>query len=358
MRIAMIGLSDKFGGVEKFIINTYKQLKTNEIQFFFVTAAEDLTYLKLLSTDDKILRYTARSKNLYKFKKEIDEIFRIYKFDIVWFNCCSLSNIQELVAAKKYNVQKIIVHSHSSQNMGGKLTRLLHSVNKKRIKYYATDFFACSRVAAEWMFPKKKFEVTSIINNTVDAESFTYNAKKATKIKEKYGVQSKTVIGHVGRFDYIKNHRFLIEVFDEYLKLDSESVLMLCGQGELFNEIKEKVEFYGIQEKVTFLGQVENMSEIYQMIDIFLFPSIFEGLPFCLIEAQAAGIPCLISDTVSHEIEITNLINYENLNEPPAKWALRLKDIRKNKVNTLYEIKNAGFDINTNSERLKQKLFD
>lgn len=353
----MIGLSDKFGGVEKFIINTYKQLKTDNIQFFFVTAAEDLAYLKLISTEDKILRYTARNKNLHKFKKEIDEIFRKYKFDIVWFNCCSLSNIQELVAAKKYNVQKRIVHGHSSQNMGGKLTSLLHLVNKERIKYYATDFFACSRMAAEWMFPKKKFEMTSIINNAVDAEELTYNAKKAAKIKEKYGVQNKTVIGHVGRFDHIKNHRFLIEVFNEYLKLDSESVLVLCGQGELFNEIKEKVEFYRIQEKVIFLGQVENMSEIYQMIDTFVFPSIFEGLPFCLVEAQAAGIPCLISDTVSHEIEITNLINYASLSETPKNWALRLRNLKKNKVNTLCEIKNAGFDMNTNLEGLKQKLF-
>ena len=357
MRIAMIGLSDKFGGVERFITNIYKQLKTTDNQFFFVTAAENLNYLKLLSTDDKILCYTPRNKDLYKFKKEIDTIFKTYRFDIVWFNCCSLSNIQELVSAKKYNVKKRIVHSHNSQNMGGKLTGILHLLNKQRIKYYATDFFACSKVAAEWMFPKKQFEVTSIINNAVDAEALTYNAQKATEIKEKYGVKNKTVIGHVGRFDHIKNHRFLIEIFKEYLKIDSESVLILCGQGELFQEIKDKVAFYGMCQKVVFLGQVENMTEIYQMIDMFVFPSIFEGLPFCLVEAQAAGIPCLISDTVSQEIKITNLVNYESLNESPKKWALRLKDIRKNKIDTLYEIKNAGFDMKTNLEELKQKLF-
>lgn len=349
MRIAFVGLSSKRGGVESFIINTYQQIKKRspEIQVRFLVN-DQIDYFELVSPEDQFIIYPSRRENYIQFKKSVRDIFEHNAFDVLWFNCCSLSNIEELKIAHKMGVKKIILHSHNSRNMGGKLTGVLHDKHKKCAGKYVTDYFACSNVAAQWMFPENT-EYT-VINNSVDTDRFVYQENIARSQREKYGCGDKMVIGHVGRFHHQKNHTFLIDVFAEYLRLNPDCVLCLCGDGELKESIVEKIDELGISDHVVFTGQINNTQELYQMFDVFLFPSLFEGLPFALIEAQAAGIPCMISDTISTEVAITDLIHYESLQASPKVWAEHLDALPITRENTKQDLVTTGYDLDANAE--------
>lgn len=348
MKIAIIGLSPNMGGVETFIINMYRQLKKDNHQFFFLTAADTICYEnEILKGNDKIIHYTPRRNNYVLFRKSLKEIFMNNNFDVFWLNCCSLSCIDELKYAYKTNVPIRIIHSHNSENMGSKLTNLLHLYHKKVIGKYITHSFACSDVAAKWMFPKDVYDKTILLHNSINAHMFSYDYNTNLKIRKQLNIsENEIVVGNVGRFHFQKNHIFLLKVFNEYKKINPKVKLVLCGTGDLKVDILKVITKYRINDDVIILENQSNMNEIYQIFDLFLFPSLFEGLPFALIEAQAAGIPCLISDTISREICITNLIYYESLDNTEIVWAEKLHSLEtKMKVNTLPLIEQAGYDI-------------
>lgn len=354
MNIAIVGHSPNIGGVETFILNMYRTLN-DENTFYFLTSYEHLyDEEEILNNGDKIIKYCSRKKNPFKSKRDLNKIFKKYKIDVLWQNCCSLSCIDEIVAAKKAGVKKIIVHSHNSENMGSKLTAVLHLLNKKRIKKYITNSFACSDVAAKWMFPPSVYDETEIIYNAVDANKFEYNKETKKSVRKELNIKDGSiVIGHVGRFHFQKNHKFILEVFNEFNKSESNSFLVLCGEGELEFSIKEKVVELGLENKVIFLGSRNDMYRIYQCFDMMLFPSLFEGLPFALVEAQAAGVPCLISDSISKEVAITDYIIFENIRSDIKVWVRKLNDCLKiEKRSTYADIKKKGFDIFENKNKI------
>lgn len=358
MNIAIVGLSSNIGGVETFIINIYRKLKEDGHTFYFLTTEESICFEnEIINNGDYILKYCARRTNVRKSKQDLQQIFKNYTFDLFWQNSCSLSSIQEIKMAYKFNVPCRIIHSHNSKNMKSALTLTLHSINKLFIHKYITQSFACSLVAAEWMFPSKVSKYTYIFHNSIDAAKFTYNKEKCEEIKKKFNLETSFVIGHVGRFHFQKNHIFLLEVFSCFIKKYPNSKLILCGDGELREKIVKIINHYDLQDNVILLGNKSEMADIYPMFDAILFPSLFEGLPFVLVEAQAAGIPCLISDSISKEVEITDLIEYESLNSDATVWADRLyATLLKNKKNTFGEIKKAGYDVNSNCYELYKIL--
>ena len=356
MNIAMFGLTDLYGGVENFIVNTYRQLKSTENKFYFITSYENIKYMDFIEKDDSIICYTSRRKNAFKSYSDLYNFFSTTKIDIVWYNTCSLSDISPLIIAKRFNVKKIILHSHNGDNMGGFFTKVMHNVNKIIVDRYVTDYFSCSPKATQWMFNKKKYKEVVYINNAIDTDLFLFNQDKQRELKKRYGVEDCLVIGHVGRFHTQKNHLFLIDVFLEFKKLNFESKLFLCGTGDLMTEVKNKVNSLNLSDSVIFLGQVQNMSEIYQMFDCFLFPSLYEGLPFSLIEAQAAGLKCLVSDSISESVNLTGLIEFESLQCSAAEWASKLNELDKTRINTSLELKKAGYDLKCNQEKIKKLL--
>ena len=202
------------------------------------------------------------------------------------------------------------------------------------------------------MFGKHKFQ---IMNNAIDAKKFIYNDEVRKQKRVELGVEDKFVIGHVGRFNLQKNHEFLVKRFADFAKTNEDAILVLIGNGELQEKIKEMAKEYGIETKVKFLGLREDIPQLLQAMDLFLFPSLFEGLPVTLVEAQAAGLPCVISDMITDEIMITDQISKVSLSGNTSLWNQEIAKYRYSKrKNTIEDIIEHGFDIEKNARWLEE----
>ena len=202
------------------------------------------------------------------------------------------------------------------------------------------------------MFGKHKFQ---IMNNAIDAKKFIYNEEVRKQKRAELGVEDKFVIGHVGRFNLQKNHEFLVKRFADFAKTNEDAVLVLIGNGELQEKIKEMAKEYGIETKVKFLGLREDIPQLLQAMDLFLFPSLFEGLPVTLVEAQAAGLPCVISDMITDEIMIIDQISKVSLSGNTSLWNQEIAKYRYSKrKNTIEDIIEHGFDIEKNARWLEE----
>lgn len=256
-----------------------------------------------------------------------------------------------LKAAKKNGVRFTIAHAHSA-SQDKNLKYLIKVLAKKNIKKYSDKMFACGEEAGKWMFETDNFEV---LNNAIDTDLYTYNKEKADKVKKEFGIENKFVVGHVGRFNYPKNHKFIIDVFNEIQKVREDSVLMLVGDGDLRHEIEQKVQDLGFSDKVIFTGVRSDVNDLMQGMDVFLFPSLYEGLPVTMVEAQASGLKCIISDKVPLECKMTENIVVVKLEESPQKWAEEvLKYEKYERKNTKEEIVKANFDIKANAKYLQE----
>ena len=219
--------------------------------------------------------------------------------------------------------------------------------------------FACGYEAGDWLYGKKNRDRVILINNAINSKEFSYDENKSLEMKKKLRIEGKTVIGHVGRFFAQKNHPFLIDIFKSIHNKNSNTVLLLVGGGELddalMNQMKEKVENLGLKDSVIFLGVREDVADILQAFDLFLLPSLYEGLPVTMIEAQAAGLPCVISDKVPIQCDITGNTKVVSLDDSASKWADTVLDYVKEykRTDTFEKIKESGFDINENAKWLE-----
>lgn len=350
-KIIIEGMTSSLGGLEKFIYTLFQVIK-NDWQVDFLTVDNDIPFHdEFLKNGSHIYRVTPRHENIKKYKEEIKKIFDDNQYDVFWFNKTTLSAIYSLKVAKLNNVKKIICHSHASENMGNKFTLMMHKLNQRWVNKNIKYKVACSTNAAHWFFGNNINNVL-ILPNAVDITDYDPNIQKSKDMKNKFGIKDELVIGHIGRFSKEKNQTFLIDVFLEILKKQN-SRLLLCGTGPTIDEIKEKVKYYKIEDKVSFLGVRNDIPDVLQSIDIFIMPSLFEGLPFALVEAQAAGIPCIVSNTVSSDSKLTDLIEFVDLNESPVIWAnkaLYYKEYKKvSKRNQLFE---KGYTIESFEEKV------
>ena len=269
-----------------------------------------------------------------------------------WYNTCTLTNIDYLVYAKKYGIKKRIIHAHNSGNETSKLRGIFHYLNKTRLSQYATDYWSCSMVASEYFYNENIINSPKhhIINNAIQTKDYAFDEAVRNEIRKEYKLEDKYVIGHVGRFQYQKNHEFLVDVFNEYLKLDNKAVLMLVGQGEGEEAIRQKVADLGMTENVMFMGVRSDVNKLLQAMDIFVLPSHFEGLPLVLVEAQSAGLPCYVSkDVITKESDVTGNIEFISLDDGDKKWAQIIYDNKKSDDRNKYTqlVIDAGFDIST-----------
>ena len=273
-----------------------------------------------------------------------------------WYNTCTLTNIDYLVYAKKYGIKKRIIHAHNSGNETSKLRGIFHYLNKTRLSQYATDYWSCSMVASEYFYNENIINSPKhhIINNAIQTKDYAFDEAVRNEIRKEYKLEDKYVIGHVGRFQYQKNHEFLVDIFNEYLKLDNNAVLMLIGQGEGEEVIRQKVADLGITENVMFMGVRSDVNKLLQAMDIFVLPSHFEGLPLVLVEAQSAGLPCYVSkDVITKESDVTGNIEFISLDDGDKKWAQIIYDNKKSDDRNKYTqlVIDAGFDINTETNK-------
>ena len=342
------------GGLETMLMNYYRHIDRNVVQFDFLEHRNNESDYdqEILTLGGRIFRLPKLNPFSILYHKKLSAFFRHHQeYKIVHVHQDCLSSIA-LKAAYQNHVPIRIAHSHSaSQDQNIKI--VVKKALMKSIPRYATQLFACSKEAGDWMFSGFDYQ---IVKNAIDTKLFLFNKKKRALIRNNLGIpDSQLVIGHVGRFNYPKNHDFLIEVFYEIQKVNENSILLLVGAGELEHNIKEKVNKMGLSQKVMFLGKRSDVNDLMQAMDIFIFPSNYEGLPVTLVEAQAAGLPIIKSDHVSNQCKITPYIYTLSLNSSPHDWANKAIQIvnHSSRSNTLKYLIESHYDIYSNAIWLK-----
>ena len=344
----------RHGGIQQLAVEIAKHI-SKDIQMDFMVLNDGQTYplentIKKLGYNlYKIDAWVYKPTDYINYYQKIDEFFKEHHdYKIVHINTSS-KNFLILKIAKRYKIPVRIAHSH---NIGfqskNKVQILMGNMFKPLLKKYATDYFACSRLAGEWLFGKKNVEEgkVKIIHNAVDYQKFKLNEKIRNNIRQELNIEDKLVIGHVGRFTNQKNHTFLIDIFNEIHQKNKKTVLMLVGIGEKEEEIREKVKKINIEQNVLFMGFRNNVNELMWAMDIFLMPSLYEGLPVVGVEAQATGMPCFMAkDVVTDEVKITSGVKFISLNESAEKWADEILSSDLKRKDTEEELKKSGYFI-------------
>lgn len=341
------------GGLETMIMNYYRHMDRSKVQFDFLVhrdfeADYDREILFLGGKIYHLPRLIPWSKHYLNALEQFFLEHPEYKLIHVHQDC--LSGVI-LKIAKKCGIPVRIAHSHSS-SQDRNLKYLLKLFYMRQIPRHATQLFACGKEAGDWMFRGAPYH---IVNNAVDAKKYMFSSQKRDQMRMQLGIQPDTlVVGHVGRFNPVKNHTFLLDIFAEVIQRKRNAMLLLVGDGNLRVEMEQKAALLGISSNVIFTGVRSDVADLMQAMDCFAFPSLYEGLPVTLIEAQAAGLPCIISDGVPAECAKTELLRHIPLSVGFTQWAEEiLKTQYHTRQNTLEQITQAGYDIEANAQWLQ-----
>lgn len=361
--ILIVGMTPTHGGIESFLMNYYRNIDKNKFHFdFLCIMMEKIAYEdELKERGSCIYHISSKRKGWVKYKKQIFSFFKenAYKYDVIWVNVNSLANIDFFKLAKKFGINRRIVHSHNSSNMGGKINLILHNIHKKIISKYATDFWACSQAAAEWFYEGKIRDSVEIINNAIDVSKYCFCEKKRREVRETLGWQNEVIWGNIGRLHFQKNQLYILDLLKEYIKVNPNTKLVLVGEGPDEPLLYDKINEYKLNEYVKIMGAQEDIQAYLSAFDIFVFPSKFEGLSVVVLEAQANGIPIVASeDAINKTIMWNRNIYLFKLTERINAWccgidkALEYGRISKeNSVKCFYD---NGYIINDAVKRLEQ----
>ena len=357
----VIGVMNR-GGAESMIMNLYREIDRTKVQFDFVEHSNERPIFdgEIEELGGHIYRCPRFiGKNYFSYKKWWDKFFENEgkDYQIVHGHIGSTAAIYLNCAKKKGKYT--IAHSHSSGS-DYSLHSLMYSLLSYNTRNIADYFFGCSVVAGIDRYGRKvvdnndKFKV---LPNAIDIKDYIYSFEERMNVRKKLGYnQNELVIGHVGRMTAEKNHTFVLEIFRCICEIEPNARLLLIGDGKLREELKQKVIALGIEQKVLFTGVRSDVNQLMQAMDIFVFPSIFEGLPVTMVEAQAAGLPCIISNKVPDECIITKgLVTIKNLEDSPEEWAKHiLSRVNIPRIDTSNEIREHGFDIKETSKWLEK----
>lgn len=349
------------GGAQTFVMNNIKALYKKGIICDFLIRRDNSVYT------EEISKYGGKVILTDPFpKKAISNFFQTKsylkrhasEYCAIHIHANALFYILPIIIAKHYGIPVRIIHSHNTHTTIP-IFKGIHAFNRRVIKKYCTHFLACGQDAGRWMFDNQPFE---IIKNCIDEEKFCHNSLDRKIIREQFSIPNDAVlIGHVGAFNKQKNHHFIIDVFYEFLKIMPTAKLILLGTGMFEDEIKEKVKSMKIEKNVIFAGPQREIYKYYHTMDVFLFPSLFEGLPFALIESQMAGLPSLISDIITDECIVTDIVYKMSLIEPAKAWAKKLHEIANTKINResyCNIVCSAGYGIKDSAGRLSAIYLD
>lgn len=342
------------GGTQALLMNIYRNIDREKVQFDFLVEYPDKQFYdeEILKLGGKIYYSNVRNDfNIFKFIKKLKKIIKENNYKIVHIHTYSIGYFC-LKAAKECNVPVRIAHSHNNQTVHD--LKYLPKLFLQRIyTIYANNLFACSEEAGRYLFKNKKFKV---LNNAIDSKKFIYNEEVRKKRREELGLENSFVVGHVGRFHPQKNHKFLIEIFAKIKEKKDNAKLLLIGSGDLEIIIKKQVRKLKLQDDVIFLGNRKDINDLYQCMDVFLFPSLFEGLGIVAIEAQASGTPIVCSNMLPKETEISDIYIKLDLKLPAEEWAEKVIEIaskNKAKQNLQQNIIDSGFDLSSTVKKLQ-----
>ncbi len=319
--ILIFGLSSNQGGIETYLKKIWDNIDHSEFHFNFI----DMTgknnrpcfYDNLISSGARFYKITPRNESFVKNRKDIRELFKHNTFDILHFNVNSLSYIYPVTEALRHNV-RVIVHSRNAGTTLSRVTTLFHYINRWILDNLKIDRIAVSELAGKWLFLKQPFKV---YNNGIDITRYMFDSESRNLKRKEIGCENKYVIGNVGAFLPAKNHRFILKVFSELVKINDKVVLWLIGAGENSENIKALAKELKIENRVYFLGRRNDTNQLYSGMDCFFFPSIYEGFPNALLEAECSGLPCVASDRITSQVFVTNNNSILSLEEPIRNWA-------------------------------------
>ncbi len=319
------------GGMESFIMSLYRKMDRETIQFDFAVHGENAGEFEeeILTMGGHFYYFPHMRKNPLKYRKAWRNFWKKNKnrYTAFHMHTNSLANLIALEEAYRAEIPVRILHSHSSMANKGRLQWLndfLHKRHQTRIPRLATHLFTCSDKAAKWLFGGMKAGGLSVrqINNGVDTQRFCYDEEKRWKIRNSYGfTDANKVIGHVGSFIPVKNHQFLVDIIEKAYRQDSSVRGLLIGAGKLLEEMKELVRQKGLDQVIFFPGSCDHIEEFLSAMDIFVMPSLYEGLPVSLVEVQANGLPALVSDSITKDVKLRDNLQYLALSESAEIWS-------------------------------------
>ena len=359
----------KYGGTESVCLNYLNHINKDKYQIDFLlhTTEEEFKNTeicyKLKEQGIKIYFVTPRRINLHKNLKELEYFFKNNNYDIIHSHADAASYII-LKIAKKCGHKNLIAHSHSTAvsvnrtGLFGILHKLYLDYCKILLRKLTKNYMACTEKAGEWLFGKKNVEQGSvfILKNAIDLDLFRFNYELRNKVRNELNLTDSIVLGHIGRFSYEKNHEFIIEVFKKICMISDKYKLLLIGTGERFDQIVEMVDGYGLTSKVIFLGKTNEAYKYYNAMDFFIFPSLFEGLSLSLIEVQANGLRCIVTDNnnVTKKSRITQLVEFKKLDNIELWANYILNSINYDRtIDYSNELTNNGYNIIVETKKLE-----
>ena len=349
-RVLCLVSSMNAGGAETFLMKIYRSLDKEKYQMDFCVNVKEKCFYddEINKMGGKIYYIPPKSASLSEFQNLLYNLIYEKKYDYVLRIASSAYSFLDIKIAKDAGARHCIVRAANAGSSGGVKGYSAHLLGRMKYQKYIDTMIAPSDLAAEYTFGKRAYESgkVNILHNAVDLNIFKYDLSDRTRIRNEFGIHDDVfLLGHVGRLNHQKNHGFLLDVFADVLKRKPNSLLMLVGKGELENNIKQKAEELGISDKIIFTGVRSDVPALLSAMDMFVFPSLYEGMPNTVIEAQATGLPCVISDTITKEADITELVKYLPI-ENPKIWADYIcsceltarKDTKQNFIDNKYDI--------------------
>lgn len=356
-KILMIGMGSNIGGVESYIINLIRNIDRDKYQFYFLYRDKIAYEDEVIKLGAELIPINVSRHNPIKYIKVFNKVFEKYKFDVVYYNTCDIKSMDAIMFGKRHGVPIRIIHSHSSNNMtkSNLLHRFTEKWCRKNLNNYATKLLACSEKAGDWMFEGNDYDV---INNGIKTEKFEFDIKIRNQKRESLDTKEKYIVGFIGRLEKEKNLIFLIDVFAELYQKRKDAILLIAGKGSMKNKMIDRAEQHQILHAVKFLGVRSDVNQIMNAMDCFLLPSLFEGLPFVLVEAQTNGLPCIVSEDVSKESNINGEVKFVSRHKSAQHWADIVASVKPICDRTKYAsiMRKKKFDIKQTTDIVEKYL--
>ncbi len=358
-RILVYGLKEPIGGVEKVVLSYASHFPSEDILCDYLIFGNDFSCESEIQRCGGTVFYLPnRIKHRKAYTEKLRSIFAEQQYDAVWANFSGLTNIDMLKLAKRFGVPIRVAHSHCAKlYWTGRLMRylvpLFHYINKSVIHRYATHFWACSDLAGTFMFPSVTHNKLTVIRNAVDTACFFADEEKRSAMRKQLGIEDAFVVGHIARMSAEKNQSFMLDVFKDLHDCYEKARLLFVGDGELRSLLMDKAKELGIANEVIFTGFQTDVADYYRASDVFLMPSTSEGLGLSLIEAQACGVPCVASDAVPREADVTGYVRFLHLDEPIKKWSDTLLEFKNVTIpNAVTAVNDAGYGLDAEAKKV------
>ena len=361
--LCLIG-SMNTGGSETFLMKMFRGMDKSKYSMDFCINVEQECFYEreIKELGGKVYKIPSKSENLKEFKRRLSEIVKNNGYEYVLRITSTAMGFMDLKIAKKAGAKVCSARSSNSSDGNSIKAKIVHRLGRWLYGKYVDVKFTPSVLAAEYTFGRKAVSKgqVSLLHNGVDLNVFHFDQAGRENIRKEFGVSpSQTVIGHIGRFMEQKNHRFLVDIFQQVYAQDNNALLFLVGCGDLENEIREKIKALGLEQNVIFAGVRSDVPQLLSAMDVFVFPSFYEGMPNTVIEAQATGLPCIIADTITKEADITGLVQYLSLKDTSEKWAsVALNAISKERKDTKSDFINNKYDIKSVVQEFVRLVFD